>query len=122
MKAFYVSILTFAIMISVTVYNAIFINDFCEETMNTLVYIDLSKEESVLNDIEEISNKALPLLKLAELTVPREKIETVKNYFDLLVIEAENGEFNEFEKNRKLLLNQLKEIMELEKPRFSNII
>lgn len=122
MKAFYVSVLAFAIMISITFYNAIFINDFCKETMNALANIDLSNSEVVLNDIKKISNTALPLLKTAELSVPREKIETVKNYFDLLIIEAENGELNEFKKNRKLLLNQLTEIMELEKPRVSNII
>ena len=122
MKVFYVAILVFAIMAGVTLYNAVFINDFCKETMEALHNIEPEATDNILNEIKAIHNTSRPKLKAAELSVPREKIETVKKYFDLLIIEAKNGELKEFEKNKKLLINQLTEIMELEKPKLSNII
>ncbi len=122
MKFFYISVFVFALMIGITFYNTVFINDFCKETMAALANIDLSGAKDPLTEVKDISDTALSRLKIAELTVPREKIETVKNYFDLLIIEVKKGEFNEFEKTRQLLTNQLTEIMELEKPKLSNII
>lgn len=122
MKVFYIATLSFAIMLGVTVYNAVFINDFCQDTIDMLNSIEPSTSLDPLNEITSISDHALPRLKLAELTVPREKIETVKNYFDLLIIEINKNEVNEFIKTRRLLCNQLTEIMELEKPKLSNII
>lgn len=121
MKAFFIITAACAAMLAGIVFNSIYVRNFSDEAQAQLRQMDFSAEncEEQLTALTAFTESCLRRIEFA---IPHTKSALIKDYLDLLREHTASGERSEFEKTRILLTNLLKEIGELEKAAFFNIL
>lgn len=118
MKAFYIILLTFCLMICGIFLNKVQVNKFADDNVAALQSIELSDSAKTVNAVTE---KLLRTLEKLKFSIPQKKVNIIRNYTELLNIQHDLGIAVSFETIRKLLINQLNETDEAERISFSNI-
>lgn len=120
MKAFYIIILVFFIMIGGILINRIHVNDFAVNATEKLFALQIDGNISEAK-IKELTNSISKELDKLEFSIPRKKVNQIHDYAKLLETQYRLSAIADFEVTRELLIAQLREIKEAESISFSNI-
>ena len=121
MKAFYLILIVFALMILLIISNGAKISSFTSNTKEALESLSFFSSEDFINRTEVFTKKVLDELSLVEFSIPHDKTEALQKSLDLLSIYAKSQSKVDFEATRSQLANILSEISELEKIKFSGL-
>jgi len=121
MKAFYIIIFVFFVMIGGILFNKAKVNDF---TSNAIEQISSIKSDDTNSEAQtrEITDSILKELEKLEFSIPRKRVNMIFDYARLLVTQCRLNNFTDFEMTRDLLIGQLQEIDDAERISFSNIV
>ena len=121
MKAFYLILIVFALMILLIISNGAKISSFTSNTKEALESLSFFSSEDFINRTEVFTKKVLDELSLVEFSIPHDKTEALQKSLDLLSVYAKSQSKVDFEATRSQLANILSEISELEKIKFSGL-
>ena len=121
MKAFYLILIIFALMILLIISNGAKISSFTSNTKEALESLSFFSSEDFINRTEVFTKKVLDELSLVEFSIPHDKTEALQKSLDLLSVYAKSQSKVDFEATRSQLANILSEISELEKIKFSGL-
>lgn len=121
MKVFYIIILVFLIMLGGVLLNKTRVNNFTAEAIEKLYSIKPESNNSEAR-VKEITDSISDELKKFEFSISRKKVNMIRDYSKLLVIQCRMNNFSDFEETRELLVGQLQEIDEAERISFLNIV
>ena len=121
MKAFYLILIVFALMILLIISNGAKISSFTSNTKEALESLSFFSSEDFIDRTEVFTKKVLDELSLVEFSIPHDKTEALQKSLDLLSVYAKSQSKVDFEATRSQLANILSEISELEKIKFSGL-
>ena len=121
MKAFYLILTVFILMIFLIISNGAKVISFTSDAKEALEGLSFSSSEDFIGKTEFFSTKVLQDLNIVEFSIPHDKTEALQKSLDLLIVYAKEKSKIDFEATRSQLTNILSEISELEKIKFSGL-
>lgn len=123
MKAFYLTICLFTVMILAICVNYYYIESFAGEAIAACTQlIPFAPSPNAHTQIAQIHEKWERNKKFIQITVNHTEIELIDNALDELLVYAEGGSAEDFEKARLLAINALEELRLSERLTFTNIL
>lgn len=120
MKAFYIIILVFFIMIGGILINRTNVNNFADSAVKKLSALRFEGNASEA-EVKELTANLLEELDRLEFSIPRKKVNQVHDYAKVLVTQCKLRADTDFETTRQLLIAELKKIKDAESISFSSI-
>ncbi len=122
MKAFYISLCLFAVMIGAMVSNYRYVQATSSKMIEQLEQLPSVGDEQTLAAAIAIAQQWERVRPLVQATVNHTEIEVIGNVADELVTFAKHKNISEFERARALLINAFQELRLSELLTLSNIL
>lgn len=121
MKTFYITAITFCLVLTGAILNSSAITKFTQEANKELSSLEFSSSEEFLEKVGSTAKFLTDGAKKIDFSVPNNKTKALIDYAELLKVHAANGSREEFDETRVLLINQLNEIRDDERLTFLSV-
>ena len=116
MKAFYIIILVFFIMVGGIMTNRARVNNFTDGTIEKLSDLETAEAQ-----VKKFTDGMLSELEKLEFSISRKTVNQVRDYARLLATQCKLNAVTDFETTRELLIAELEKIKDAESISFSSV-